>query len=124
MSSTPPNAEPLIAVVDDEEVVRTALDDLLKSLGYSTLLFDTADDFLSSDAAGRVDCVISDIQMTGMTGLQLARLMKPRKVPIILITAFPTPEVRQQAKAAGVSRLLVKPFDSEDLIAELASLLI
>lgn len=99
------------------------MDDLLKSLGYSTLLFETADGFLASGLEGPVDCIISDIQMPGTTGLQLARLMKSRKVPIILITAFPTREVAQQAKAAGVQRILVKPFNSGDLVAELARLL-
>lgn len=123
MSPRPPNATPLIAIVDDEEVVRATLDDLLKSLGYSTLLFETADSFLASGLEGPVDCIISDIQMPGTTGLQLARLMKSRKVPIILITAFPTREVAQQAKAAGVQRILVKPFNSGDLVAELARLL-
>ena len=123
MSPRPPNATPLIAIVDDEEVVRATLDDLLKSLGYSTLLFETADSFLASGFEGPVDCIISDIQMPGTTGLQLARLMKSRKVPIILITAFPTREVAQQAKAAGVQRILVKPFNSGDLVAELARLL-
>jgi CheY-like chemotaxis protein len=99
------------------------LDDLLKSLGYTTLLFETADGFLTSGVEGTVDCIISDIQMPGTTGLQLARLMKPRKVPIILITAFPTPEVAQRAKAAGVQRILVKPFNLGELVDELARLL-
>lgn len=114
---------PLIAIVDDEEVVRATLDDLLKSLGYSTLLFETADSFLASGVEGTVECIISDVQMPGTTGLQLARLMKSRMVPIILITAFPTPEVAQQAKAAGVQRMLVKPFNLDELVAELARLL-
>ncbi len=124
MSFSPQNAATLIAVIDDEQVVRETLQDLLESLGYGTVLFGTADSFLASDAARHVDCIISDIQMAGTTGLQLARLMKPAEVPIILITAFPTAEVEQQARTAGVRRLLVKPFDSDDLIAELERLLI
>lgn len=123
MSFSPENAATLIAVIDDEQVVRETLQDLLASLGYKTVLFGTADSFLASDAARNVDCIISDIQMAGTTGLQLARLMKAAEVPIILITAFPTAEVEQQAKAAGVRRLLVKPFDSDVLIAELERLL-
>lgn len=115
------NTAPLIAVVDDDEDVRTALDDLLKSLGYSAQLFETADGFLAS--GGEVDCVISDVQMPGSSGLQLARFMQARKVPIILITAFPTPEVEQQAESAGVRKLLVKPFDSSELIAALSDVL-
>jgi len=123
VSFSPENAATLIAVIDDEQVVRETLQDLLASLGYKTVLFGTADSFLASDAARNVDCIISDIQMAGTTGLQLARLMKAAEVPIILITAFPTAEVEQQAKAAGVRRLLVKPFDSDVLIAELERLL-
>lgn len=123
MSSSPQNAATLVAVIDDEQVVRETLQDLLKSLGYATVLFGTADSFLASDAAKHVDCIISDIQMTGTTGLQLARLMKTTEVPVILVTAFPTAEVVQQARAAGVRRLLIKPFDSGDLIAELESIL-
>ena len=123
MSFSPQNAATLIAVIDDEQVVRETLQDLLQSLGFATVLFGTADSFLASDAAMQVDCIISDIQMTGTTGLQLARLMKPAEVAVILITAFPTAEVEQQARAAGVRRLLVKPFDSDVLIAELERLL-
>ncbi|MET4636653.1 response regulator [Kaistia sp. UC242_56] len=123
VSTIPPNSPPLIAVVDDDDDVRTALDDMLKSLGYAAQLFETADAFLSSGSGGEVDCVISDVQMPGTSGLQLARVMQLAKMPVILITAFPTPEVEQQAEAAGVRRLLVKPFDSSDLIAELDRLL-
>jgi FixJ family two-component response regulator len=117
------NGTPLIAVVDDDEDVRTALDDLLRSLGYTVEMFQTADDFLASGVADRFDCVISDVQMPGTSGLQLARTLQLEKVPIILITAFRTPEVEQQAEAAGARRLLVKPFNSAALIAELAGLL-
>jgi FixJ family two-component response regulator len=113
----------MIAVVDDDEDVRTALHDLLRSLGYSARLFETADGFLASDIGNQVDCVISDFQMPGTSGLQLARAVQPANVPMILITAFATPEVEQQAEAAGVRRLLVKPFDSQILIDELGDLL-
>jgi FixJ family two-component response regulator len=114
---------PLIAVIDDDEDVRSALDDMLKSLDYTAQLFDTADGFLASGVAGEADCVISDVQMPGTSGLQLARLLQATKVPVILITAFPTQDVEDQAQAAGVRRLLIKPFDSGDLIAELSDLL-
>lgn len=123
MSHSSPNSGLVIAVVDDDEDVRTALDDMLKSLGYSAQLFETADSFLASDLESRIDCVISDIQMPGTSGLQLARVVQSRGVPVILVTAFPTPEIEQQAQAAGVRRLLIKPFDSGELIAELGELL-
>lgn len=123
LSSQSSNTIPLIAVVDDDEDVRTALYDLLGSLGYAAKLYETADAFLVSGMASQVACVISDVQIPGTNGLQLARLMHARNVPTILITAFPTPEVEQQAEAAGVRMLLVKPFDSDRLIAELGDLL-
>lgn len=123
MSVRSSNTTPLIAIIDDDDDVRTSLQDLLRSIGYSAELFRTADAFLSSSRDTQVDCVISDIQMPGTSGLELARVMQARMIPIILITAFPTLEVTQQARAAGVKRLLVKPFDTRDLIAELASLL-
>lgn len=123
MSHSSQNTGPVIAVVDDDEDVRTALDDMLKSLGYAAQLFETADSFLASDLERRIDCVISDIQMPGTSGLQLARVVQSRGVPVILVTAFPTPEIEQQAQAAGVRRLLIKPFDSGELIAELGELL-
>lgn len=119
MSSGDPDTAPVIAVVDDDEDVRTAMGDLLMSLGYSARMFETADAFLLSDRQPHISCVISDVQMPGTNGLQLARLMRRAKVPIILITAFPTPEIERQAEGAKVRKLLVKPFDSRDLIAEL-----
>jgi FixJ family two-component response regulator len=123
LSSQSPSTVCLIAVVDDDEDVRTALYDLLGSLGYAAKLYETADAFLESGIVSQVACVISDVQMPGISGLQLARLLRANGVPIILITAFPTPEVEQQADAVGVRRLIVKPFDSDKLIAALNDLL-
>lgn len=118
-----PTRNALIAVVDDDEDVRAALDGLLGSLGYEAVLFETADDLLASTLLKEVDCIVSDVQMPGSSGLQLAEAVQPDKIPIILITAFPTSEVEQRAEAAGVVRVLVKPFESSDLIDELAELL-
>jgi FixJ family two-component response regulator len=117
-----PHSPFLIAVVDDDEDVRAALDGLLGSLGYRSELFDTADSLLASPLLEQVDCIISDVQMPGTSGLQLAEAVQSRATPIILITAFPTPEVEQRAMAAGVVSLLIKPFESGDLIDQLAKL--
>lgn len=122
-SKSPSTPIPLIVIVDDDEDVRTALDDLLSSLGYTARLFETADAFLASGFEDPIDCVISDVQMPGTSGLQLARHLQTRSIPTILITAFPTPEVESQAGSAGVRRVLVKPFDSGELITELEALL-
>ncbi|SDA35941.1 response regulator transcription factor [Sphingomonas sp. NFR15] len=119
MESRPRNFTRTIAVVDDDKDLRTSLGDLLESVGYTALIFDSADSFLSSDARDGVDCVISDIQMKGMNGLELARTVRSSNTPIILITAFPTPEISCQAKSAGVRQLLFKPFNSQALIDDL-----
>jgi FixJ family two-component response regulator len=118
-----PSDTTLIAVVDDDDDVRAALDGLLGSLGYRAVLFETADGLLASALRDEFDCIISDVQMPGSSGLQLAESVKPQATPVILITAFPTPEVEQRAAAAGVVRLLIKPFESDDLIDQLAELL-
>jgi CheY-like chemotaxis protein len=111
-----------IAVVDDDEDVRAALDGLLSSMGFATQLFQTADEILSSPGMGQIDCIISDLQMPGTNGLQLARKVRAADIPVILITAYPTPEVRKQAEDAGVRLLLIKPFDSSELIAGLRAI--
>lgn len=111
----------VVAVVDDDEDVRAALDGLLESLGYRSKLFDSADSFLAAHAISEVDCVISDVQMPGTSGLQLAEKIQEHAKPVILITAFPTPDVQARAAAAGVRCLLVKPFDSDELIDQLAA---
>jgi FixJ family two-component response regulator len=110
------DAPPCIAVVDDDEDVRTALDALLGSFDYTTALFETADELLVSSGIGKIGCIVSDLQMPGTSGLQLARAVRCLDIPFILITAYPTPEVQKQAALAGVRLLLVKPFESSELI--------
>lgn len=113
----------LVAVVDDDEDVRAALDGLLSSLGYRARLYESADSFLATPDFDEVDCIISDVQMPGTSGLQLAERIRVHAKPIILITAFPTAEVHQRAQAAGVHRVLVKPFESSALIDQLTAIL-
>lgn len=113
------NASPVIAVVEDDEDLRTSLGDLLESVGYQAVTFDSADTFLASNVGSKFDCIISDIQMKGTNGLELARALRPSETPVILITAFPTPEIGSQAMAAGVHRLLFKPFSSQALLDDL-----
>lgn len=122
-SQFPGTATALVAIIDDDEDIREALGALLSSLGYAALLYATAGEFLVSGAATKVACVISDIQIPGMGGLEVARLMRVAGIPVILITAFQTPVIERHAKAAGVRRLLVKPFDSGELIMTLDALL-
>lgn len=111
----------VVAVVDDDDDVRAALDGLLESLGYRSRLFDSADSFLAAHVLDDVDCIISDIQMPGTSGLQLAERVQRHAKPVILITAFPTAEVQRRASAAGVRCVLVKPFHSRELIDQLSA---
>lgn len=110
---------PLIAVIDDDANVRAALADLLESYGFRTSTFDGAPSFLSAQVAADCQCIIADLQMPDMTGIQLAQHLVGEAVstPIILITAFATDAVRCAAAAIGVSRLLPKPLEAVELFA-------
>lgn len=112
-----------IGIVDDDDDVRTALGALVESLGYEGEAFETADAFLASDNVSNLSCVITDLQMPGTNGLQLAQRLHRKGLPVILITAFPTPGIEKQAREAGVRYFLRKPFDPGDLIDALESIL-
>jgi FixJ family two-component response regulator len=109
----------VIAIVDDDHSVREAVKSLVRSLGYVVMAFECAEDLLKSKRRRKVSCVIADVQMPGMTGLELYdRLVTTgESIPTILITAFPDDGARQRALAAGVAGYLSKPFDENDLLA-------
>ena len=111
--------ELLVAVIDDDEPFRTALVESLASLGYATCDFASAEDFIARGAEATCDCVITDIQMPGMSGFDLKRLLMARgsKLPVIMITARAEPELEARAKAAGAVCLLRKPIESKDLVS-------
>jgi len=108
----------LIAVVDDDESFRTALVESLHSLGYNVRGFASAEEFISPEVAVSYDCVISDIHMPGMSGLELARLLKgrTRELPVVLVTARSDFAIDAHAKSIGALRLLRKPFKIDALI--------
>jgi FixJ family two-component response regulator len=116
---------PVIAVVDDDQSVREALTSLVRSLGYAAIAFERAEDLLSSKRRRAVSCVIADVQMPGMTGLDLHNqlLTSGQPIPTILITAFPDETVRERALQAGVIGYLTKPFSEDDLLACIRSTL-
>ena len=109
---------PVIAIVDDDESFRRATTSFVRSLGYGTAAFDSAEAFLKSDRFPDTDCVITDVQMPGMTGIELqGRLIaEGHRVPVIFITAFPEMRARAQALAAGAIGFLAKPFNDQNLI--------
>jgi FixJ family two-component response regulator len=108
----------VIAIVDDDESVRGAIHGLLRSAGLKTRLFASAEEFLTSDERGETACLISDIRMPGMSGLELqAKLAEEDcRIPIIFITAYGDTRMRMQAMRAGAVEFLGKPFDDETLL--------
>src|SRR4029077_7617831 len=99
-----PKAKLLISIVDDDESMREAIKGLMRSLGYGVEAVASAQEFLSSRHVRGTSCLIADMQMPGMTGLELHRhlLASGRPIPTILITAYPDNGVRERALAAGV----------------------
>jgi len=114
-----PKAKPLISIIDDDESMREAIKGLMRSLGYRVEAVASAQEFLRSRFVRRTSCVIADMQMPGMTGLDLYQRLSTsgEPVPTILITAYPDDGVRERALAAGVVGYLSKPFEEDDLLA-------
>jgi FixJ family two-component response regulator len=117
--------ELLIAVIDDDEPFRAALVESLLSLGYGARGFASAEEFVAVDGEISCDCVITDIHMPGMSGLDLKRLLAVRdsRVPVIMITARAEPDLEVRAAASGAVCLLRKPFATEALLHCLRSTL-
>jgi FixJ family two-component response regulator len=108
------SSQPLtVAVVDDDEAVRHALSNLLASLDLGVATFASAEAFLASPACRDAACLIADVQMPGMSGLDLQRHLSEsgNSLPVILITAFPQEHVRRQAEAEGAFGFFAKPFE-------------
>ncbi|MEJ5056854.1 MULTISPECIES: response regulator transcription factor [unclassified Pseudomonas] len=112
------NKVPVISIVDDDESGRIALSSLVRSMGCEPSLFSCAEDFLACAKSYGTDCLISDVQMPGMTGLDLQTelLSQGHDIPIIFITAYPEESVRKRAKSAGAICFLSKPFDGQVMI--------
>jgi len=108
----------LIAIVDDDKSVQSALQDLIESEGLSTLCFGSAEEFLDSGVQDEAGCLIADIRMPGISGIELqSRLKADRcRIPIIFITAHGDPKMRAQAICDGAVEFLTKPFDNTVLL--------
>ncbi len=108
----------LIAVVDDDESLRDALDGLLRATGYRARTFANGIDFLTSDGPGQAGCLISDIQMPGMCGVELLTQLQLRgfDIPVIFISAHPGQRSRITPGMAGVVSCLPKPFEAQQLL--------
>jgi FixJ family two-component response regulator len=108
----------LIVIVDDDELIRDALNGLMKEAGFRALTFASAEEFLNSGQQERTACLIADIRMPGMSGLELqSRLNRDNlRIPIIFITAQGDEKIRMQALRAGAVEFLAKPFDDDALL--------
>jgi len=109
---------PLISIVDDDALVLDGIEALVESLGYNTVTFTSAEHFLRSDLIGETTCLITDMQMPGLNGLELQEALKSRghQTPVIVITGYPNEKHRSLALANGAVGFLSKPFDEESLI--------
>ena len=108
----------LIAIIDDNESMQDSLRDLIESGGFEAQCFGSARAFLESDVHGRAACLIVDIRMPKMSGLELQSRLKQEKcnVPIIFITAYDEVEIRAQAIKEGAVEFFAKPFDHQLLL--------
>jgi FixJ family two-component response regulator len=108
---------PVISIIDDDASVRAALGSLVRSLGFTARTFESAESFLDSPDLAQTSCIVTDIQMPGMSGLDLQdRLQAAGKaIPTVFITAFPEEHVRARAEAGGAIGFFPKPFDGQSL---------
>lgn len=108
----------VISVVDDDESLRESLEGLLKSLGYDTAVFSSAESFLSSESPAKIACLILDVRMPGMSGPELQRelISRRRNIPIIFITAHGDENVVARVMADGAVDCLLKPFTEDSLL--------
>lgn len=109
---------PVISIVDDDPAYLAAASDLVCSLGFRTRTFTSAKEFLKSAHLNQTSCLITDVQMPGMSGvdLQCALIERGSPVPIIFVTAFPEDATRSQALRNGAVCFLSKPFDARSLL--------
>jgi len=108
----------VIAIIEDDASVRTATQSLVRSLGFAACTFACAEEFMQSPRLNDASCVIADVQMPGMSGVELQALFlaQGHRVPFIFITAFPEETIRERAVKAGAICFLTKPFDRLTLI--------
>lgn len=107
----------IVSIVDDDMSVRIATSDMVRSLGYPTLVFDSAEAFLASAHIDETACLLSDVRMLGMSGVEMhdRLLLLGRAPPTIFITAFPTPALQAKINAGTVLACFAKPVDLQSI---------
>jgi FixJ family two-component response regulator len=116
---------PVISIVDDDQSMRDAMSALVRSLGFAAATFASAEDFLESAHVDDTSCLITDVQMPGLSGVELQShlIADGRVMPIIGVTAHPEESIRTQMMEAGAVGFLSKPFNDECLIDCIATAL-
>ena len=114
----------LVAVIEDDQTARAALGRVLQAGGFEPALFDSAEAFISSPPTAALRCLIVDVQLTGMSGLDLQMKLRSEgfDVPVIIVTGKRAPAVRKRAEQAGCAAFLWKPFSAQTILALLASI--
>src|SRR6516162_3215379 len=109
---------PMISIVDDDPFVRQATGSLVQSMGYRSATFASAEEFLQSSYIDETACLITDVQMPGLSGVDLQRVLIAggNRTPMIFITAYFDERIRRSVMEAGAIAYLSKPFDDESLI--------
>ena len=117
---------PVISIVDDDVWARSGLMDLILSLGYEVQAFETAEQFIQSDTISDTACLITDLHMPGISGLDLQSFLRSKghTTPIIFVTAYPSDKHREQALAEGAAGFLTKPYDERSLVTCLTRALV
>lgn len=110
--------KPLVAIVDDDKSIRDATQNLLEAGGFSTATFQSGESFLTAARRARVACLVADMRMPGMTGLELHQQLVAlgRVIPTVLVTAYPDEATRLRARQAGIRCYLPKPFAPDELL--------
>jgi FixJ family two-component response regulator len=110
---------PLISIIDDDEAIREATKGLVRSLGYEAATFASAEEFLQSDSVANTSCLITDVQMPGLSGIDLQQglIVRGIQMPTIFITAYPEEGTRRRALTAGAFGYLGKPFSEQSLVS-------
>jgi FixJ family two-component response regulator len=117
-----PKRHTIVAVVDDDASMLKAAAELLNANGFAVSLFGSAEEFLGSDAANKADCLLLDIHLGGLSGIELRQRLKFSRpeLPVIFMTALDDEKIRQQALQAGCITCLRKPFPARQLIEAIA----
>ena len=112
------HSKPVVAAVDDDGRVRASIQSVLESAGYEAVVFASAEAFLESGVLRQATCLLADVRLPGMDGLELQRQIRRARpqLPIIFITAHDDEHIRQQALQDGAVDFLVKPFDAAQLL--------